>query len=217
VYVNDRQASLGDKAHPGQDVVRLDGQRVMLDVPGVYVLLHKPRGVLSSLESQDGRPTVVDLVQTATRVVPAGRLDADSEGLMLLTNDGDLIHRLTHPSFGHEKEYRVQLDRSPDEDQLRTWRRGVVLRDGYRTRRAKVFKETGRAGWLRVILQEGRKRQIRETAELLGLRVRSLVRVRMGPVRLGDLPPGAWRHLEAGEVASLKESLRGSARRGESE
>jgi 23S rRNA pseudouridine2605 synthase len=137
-----------------------------------------------------------------------GRLDFDSEGLILLTNDGDIANRLTHPRYGHEKEYNVLVARQPDENQLNTWRRGVVLEDGYKTQPAKVrfLSSSGKGAWLKVILNEGRKRQIREMGQQTGLPVVRIIRVRIGPIQLGNLAPREWRHLTEKEVAELKRS-----------
>lgn len=209
VTVNGRPAELGSRADPLIDDIRLDGERLPRDAPALYVVLHKPRGVVTSLRQQGPRPTVRQLVARPGRLVPVGRLDVDSEGLILLTNDGDLVLRLTHPRFGHEKEYRVWVDRRPDAAQLEAWRRGVVLADGVCTGPAEVEVErsTGRGACVRVVLREGRKRQIRETARALGLRVQRLVRTRLGPLGLGDLRPGEWRELTAQEVRRLKEAV----------
>jgi 23S rRNA pseudouridine2605 synthase len=130
----------------------------------------------------------------------------DSEGLVLLTNDGDLANRLTHPRYGHEKEYRVLVARRPDDEQLATWRRGVVLSDGYRTVPAEVHLETpsGKGMWLRIVLREGRKRQLRETGSMLGLPVVKIIRIRIGTLHLGGLQPRQWRHLTQQEVEALK-------------
>ncbi len=206
VTVNGRIAELGQKVDPEKDDIRVDGERLRSPKPFEYYLLHKPTGVLSSDQSQGGHPTVVDLVPSKERLHPVGRLDLDSQGLILLTNDGDLTHRLTHPRYGHEKEYRVLLERPPDRKQLTAWRRGVILADGYRTRPARVWveKRAKDSAWVRVVMREGRKRQIRETAKALGLRVRRLIRVRIGPIRLGDLPVGAWRPLTPEEVQALR-------------
>ena len=137
---------------------------------------------------------------------PVGRLDVDSEGLILLTDDGELANRLTHPRYGHEKEYRVLVARRPDEAQLEIWRRGVVLEDGYRTAPAEVHKMEpyGKGAWLRVIIREGRKRQIRETGIQIGLPVVKIIRVRIGSLYLSGLRPREWRYLTAEEVAGLK-------------
>jgi 23S rRNA pseudouridine2605 synthase len=146
------------------------------------------------------------------RVYPVGRLDAESEGLVLLTNDGAAAHHLTHPRFGHDREYRVLVNHEPDAEQIGAWRAGVVLPDGVRARPSKVWiQETDPAGvWLGVILREGRKRQIRETARALGLRVRRLVRVRIDGLRLGTLMPGEWRMLTDDEIRRLKGEAEGA-------
>ena len=133
----------------------------------------------------------------------------------MLTNDGDLANRLSHPRYGHEKEYRVLVAKRPDEDQLEAWRHGIVLSDGTRTRPAEVWVEetVGKGAWLRVILREGRKRQIREMCALTGLPVVRLIRVRIGPLRLHNLKPGEWRYLTEQEIAELKKSTRSTRRR----
>ncbi len=215
VTVNGRVARLGDKADPEGDDVRVDGEPLRRPERPVYVALHKPRGVVSSLEAQGPRRTVRDLVDLRERVYPVGRLDVESEGLILLTNDGDLANCLTHPRYGVEKEYRVLLDRVPDGEQLKAWRHGVVLPTGERTLPAKIQVEsqTPHGAWVRVVMKEGRKRQIREVAATLGLRVKRLIRVRIGTLRLGKLPPGAWRPLSAREVETLRFSARRSKRR----
>jgi 23S rRNA pseudouridine2605 synthase len=130
----------------------------------------------------------------------------DSEGLILLTNDGELANRLTHPRYGHEKEYSVLVASRPDEAQLETWRRGVVLEDGYRTAPAEVHLVStfGKGAWLRIILREGRKRQIREVGARIGLTVVRIIRIRIGSLHLGNLKPGGWRYLSAAEVTALK-------------
>lgn len=206
VRLNGQVATLGDKADALRDKLLVDGKPVHPSESSVYIALNKPRGVLSTVSSPDPRPTVLNLVDVPERVYPVGRLDVDSEGLVLLTNDGDLANRLTHPRYGHEKEYRVLVARRPDEEQLATWRRGVVLEDGYRTAPAEVRVESlaGRGTWLRVILREGRKRQIRETGSLIGLPVVKIVRIRIGSLQLGNLKPREWRHLTAEEVARLR-------------
>jgi 23S rRNA pseudouridine2605 synthase len=138
---------------------------------------------------------------------PVGRLDYESEGLVLMTNDGDLTNRLTHPKFGHSKEYKVLLARRPDPDQIDAWRRGVILEDGYKTAPAEVRFESaqGKGAWVRVIMGEGRKRQIREICKQLGLPVVRIVRIRIGALRLGNLKPRQWRYLTAREVEDLKQ------------
>ena len=210
VTVNGRIVrELGARADPDTDVIAVDGQVIDVPAPGEnhrYLLLHKPPEVISSAQDTHDRPTVVQLVPSDVRVFPVGRLDADSEGLMLLTDDGDLAYRLTHPRFEVEKEYRVLVDRAPTLAEVRRWRLGVEIDEGVVTGRAWVeVHERGEEGvWLRVVMREGRKRQIREIARVLGLEVRRLIRVREGSLLLGDLPPGAWRELTDAEVAALR-------------
>lgn len=206
VQVNGKAVSLGDKADPQQDKITVDGQALRLEEKLTYIALNKPRGVLSTVIAPDPRPTVRDLVDLPGQLYPVGRLDVESEGLILLTNDGDLANRLTHPRYGHEKEYKVLVARHPDDEQLNNWRRGIVLEDGYRTAPAAVslISYSGKGAWLRVILHEGRKRQIRETGSQLGLPVVKIIRVRIGSLLLGDLPSRQWRHLTPQEVAALK-------------
>ena len=212
VRVNGQVAKLGQKADASRDKITLDGKPVDTNVEYVYIALHKPRNVLSTVapEPGDNRKTVLDLLDITDRVYPVGRLDFDSEGLILMTNDGDLANHLTHPRYGHEKEYRVLLARRPDDKQLQTWARGVVLEDGHRTAPAQVrFESTaGKGAWVRVIMGEGRKRQIREIGFLLGLPVVRILRVRIGTLRLGNLKPRQWRYLTTQEVADLKKLVK---------
>jgi 23S rRNA pseudouridine2605 synthase len=208
VRVNGQVAKLGQKADAAKDKITLDGRPVAANVDYVYVALHKPRNVLSTVspEPGDNRKTVRDLVDLPERLYPVGRLDFDSEGLILMTNDGDLANKLTHPRYGHEKEYRVLLARRPDDKQLQAWARGVVLEDGHRTAPAQVrFESTsGKGAWIRVIMGEGRKRQIREIGFLLGLPVVRILRIRIGTLRLDNLKPRQWRYLTTQEVAELR-------------
>jgi 23S rRNA pseudouridine2605 synthase len=208
VKVNGTVAVIGQKADPSVDKIMLDGKAVKAPEQKVYIALHKPRMVLSVVEAEpsDTRQTVRDLVPVAERLYPVGRLDFDSEGLILMTNDGDLANDLTHPSKGHPKEYRVLVARHPDEEQLSTWRRGVVMEDGYKTAPAEVRMDSmaGKGTWLRIVMREGRKRQIREIGSLLGLPVVRIVRVRIGTLQLGGLKAGEWRYLTSEEVAALK-------------
>lgn len=206
VRVNGQPASIGQKADLAKDRITVDGEPVRLAEPLVYVALHKPRGVISSLNPQGDRQTVRDLVPLPGRLYPVGRLDADSEGLILLTNDGDLADQLTHPRYGHEKEYRVKVRGEADEKRLNAWRRGVVISAGYRTAPARVEfeRETEDGAWLRVVMHEGRKHQIREIGEHLGLLIQRIVRVRIGTLKVGDLRPGQWRALAAWEVERLR-------------
>ncbi len=206
VTVNGRVARLGQSADPAIDRVAVDGQPLSFEEL-LYIMLNKPRGVLSSTEDelQQGRSTVLDLVPFHEHIYPVGRLDKTSGGLILLTNDGALANRLTHPRYEHEKVYEVTVEGHPDDATLQQWREGLMLR-GKRTLPAKVdlLQQNELTTRLRVTLREGRKRQIRRVAELLGHPVRRLTRVQLGSLQLGDLPPGHWRHLTAEEVHHLR-------------
>ncbi len=204
VRVNGQVAELGQKADPARDEISLDGEALASSETLTYVALYKPRGVVSSLAPQGDRQTVRNLIPLEGRLYPVGRLDVDSEGLILLTNDGDLTDRLTHPRYKAEKEYRVLVRGTPDETRLEVWRRGVVL-EGQRTAPAQVERgDRIEAGtWLRVIMHEGRKHEIRDIGLALGMPVQRLIRVRMGTLKLGDLRPGQWRKLEDWEVKRL--------------
>jgi 23S rRNA pseudouridine2605 synthase len=206
VAINGVKAHLGSKADASQDTISVNGTVIPHEEPLVYIALNKPRAVLSDEDPKDDRITVRDLVPIPGRFFSVGRLDYDSEGLILLTNDGELANKLTHPRYGHEKEYRVLVDRRPDDQQLKIWRRGVVLDDGYRTAPAvvEVDSPTGKGVWLRVILKEGRKRQIREVGSQIGLSVSRILRVRISSLNLGNLKPREWRYLTKQEITTLK-------------
>lgn len=207
VTLNGQIAEIGASANPEIDDIRVDGIQLKPAEPKTYIVLNKPVGVLSSLRSQGGKSTVRDLVKSKERLYPVGRLDVKSEGLILLTNDGELTNRLTHPRYEHEKEYRVLLNRRPDDSQLEAWRRGVILPDGSKALPAQCWLENDQATWLRVVMRQGRKRQIRETARVLGLQVRRLIRVRIGGLKLGDLKPGQFRELSKTEIHRLLTTL----------
>ncbi|HEY5668433.1 MAG TPA: pseudouridine synthase [Anaerolineales bacterium] len=213
VRVNGQVALLGTKADPQRDDIIVDGKPIKVDQSMVYIALYKPRGVLSTVTAPDPRPTVRDLVSVPGKLYPVGRLDVDSEGLVLLTNDGELANKITHPRYGHEKEYQVLIARRPDNDQLQTWRRGVVLEDGHRTAPAEVnFVRThGKGAWLRIVMREGRKRQIREVGGRLGLPVVRIIRTRIGTLLLGNLKPREWRHLTQREINDIKNSIKSSS------
>lgn len=206
VLVNGDTAKLGSKADPERDNITVDHIPIRQPENKTYILLHKPKGVLSTVSAPDKRPTVRSLVDLPGRFYPVGRLDLDSEGLILLTNDGLLTYQLTHPSFDHEKEYRVQVSHPPNKKQLKAWRSGLVLDDGSRTRPAQVWIEhqDPKGAWMGVILKEGKKRQIRRMAESTGLQVQRLIRVRMANLKLGDLPSGSWRKLYQSEIDELQ-------------
>jgi len=215
VKVNGAVALLGSKAEAGKDLIEVDGKR--LSVPTeefTYIAVYKPRFVLSHLESGmkktsenfKRRKTVMDIIDLPLRLFPVGRLDLESEGLMLLTNDGELANQIAHPRYGHEKEYRVLVAVRPDEEQLEALRHGIVLEDGHRTAPVKVWvaDTLGRGAWLHFVLTEGRKRQIREMCRQIGLPIVRLIRIRMGSLQLGRLKPGEWRYLTPQEVEALR-------------
>jgi 23S rRNA pseudouridine2605 synthase len=205
VTVNGEIANLGRRIDPDHDRVEVDGVPVPVRSGLVYYLLNKPAGTVSTARDTHGRPTVVELVPAEPRVVPVGRLDADTEGLLLLTNDGDLTYRLTHPSFGVDKEYLAWVEGHPSPGVLRRLRHGIELEDGP-SAPAKVGQP--RPGLLRLTIHEGRNRQVRRMCDAVGHPVRRLVRVRIGPVRDDRLPPGAWRPLTDDEVRALYDATR---------
>ena len=206
IRVNGQVVGLGDKADAAKDKITIDGRPVEAAEKLVYVALYKPRGVISTVSDPELRPAVRDLVPVPGTLYPVGRLDYDSEGLLLMTNDGDLANKLTHPRYEHEKEYRVLVAKHPDQEQLNTWRRGVVLEDGFHTKPAEVYvvSKYGKGAWMSVTLKEGHKRQIREMGIQTGLPVVRIVRVRIGELRLGSLKPKEWRYLTTQEVQALK-------------
>ena len=201
VEVNGQPAVLGRRVDPEQDRITVDGVPVSVRAGLVYYLLNKPAGVVSTASDPEGRPTVVQLVPDEPRVYPVGRLDAATEGLLLLTNDGDLAHRLTHPSFGVEKEYLAWVEGHPRAGALRRLRDGVELDDGA-TAPARV--SLVEPDVIRITIHEGRNRQVRRMADAVGHPVRRLVRTRIGPLRTGTLAPGEWRPLAQDEVRALE-------------
>ncbi|MCI8301955.1 MAG: rRNA pseudouridine synthase [Oscillospiraceae bacterium] len=205
ITVNGKTASLGDRADWDRDDVRLDGRALAAPAERRCLMLNKPRGYVTTLADERGRPTVAELVaDCGVRVYPVGRLDMDSQGLLLLTNDGALAHRLAHPSHGMEKEYRVTVSGRLEgcAERLSALRK---LEDGSPiapARAAALLREPGR--WvLSVTIRQGLNRQVRRMCAMAGLRVHRLERVREGPLTLGDLPPGCWRPLTAAEVSAL--------------
>jgi 23S rRNA pseudouridine2605 synthase len=202
--VNGRVAVLGRRVDVSVDAVQVDGARITVEEGLVHYLLNKPRGVVSTASDPQGRPTVVDLVPAEPRVHPVGRLDADTEGLLLLTNNGELTHRLTHPSFGVEKEYLAEVAGTPTRATLRRLREGVALEDGM-TAPAKV--SLTHPNLLRLTIHEGRNRQVRRMCEAVGHPVLRLVRTRIGTLADRQLPPGAWRELTIGELRALERAV----------
>ncbi|RME72109.1 MAG: rRNA pseudouridine synthase [Chloroflexi bacterium] len=204
---------LGVKVDPRRDEIAVDGQKISSQAEKpVYIMLNKPRNVVSTVSDRRGRKTVLDLVDAPERVYPVGRLDAPSEGLILLTNDGDLAYHLTHPRYHIEKEYHVLVAGRPGTDTLARWSKGGIEVEGKPAAPAQVerLRVEGPNAWLRIVMTEGRKRQIRVIAKKLGHPVIRLERVRLGPLRLGNLKPGRWRYLTPAEVQRLKAEVKRS-------
>ncbi len=204
VTVDGEVATLGRRVDPETARVAVDGVPISVRPGLVHYLLNKPAGVVTTASDPQGRPTVLDLVPSEPRVFPVGRLDAATEGLLLLTNDGELAHRLTHPSFGVAKEYLAEVDTPPTRGELRRLREGVELEDG-RTAPARVTLVPPRA--VRMVIHEGRNRQVRRMLDAVGHPVRRLVRTRIGPLTDRRLRPGEWRPLTPAEVRSLEEEV----------
>lgn len=215
VTVNGDTAELGRRVDPDSDAVCVDGREIGVAPGLVYYLLNKPEGVVSTASDTHGRTTVVDLVPDDVRVHPVGRLDMDTSGLIILTNDGALTNVVTHPSMGVEKEYLAEVESGPDgvpNGALRRLRDGVELDDGM-TSPAQVGQKS--PGVLSIVIHEGRNRQVRRMCEAVGHPVRRLVRVRIGPLRDRSLPPGKWRELTLAEVRELTASAgKGTSRLG---
>jgi len=197
---------LGTKVAPDQQVC-VDGQPLRAEKP-VYWLVHKPRGYLCTNHDPAGRPLAIDLVpHVPQRIYTVGRLDEASEGLLLLTNDGDLANRLMHPRFGVEKTYLVQVAGFPSPDDIQQLLKGVWLSDGHvRARQVKRLKRQGESTWLRIVLSEGKNREIRRMLARLGHKVLRLRRIALGPVMLGSLGPGKTRRLTGAELSALRRS-----------
>jgi pseudouridine synthase len=207
---------VGLKLDPLAHRITVDGKEVDVRPEKVYILLHKPPGYLCTTADPFGRPVVLDLVDTDERLFPVGRLDQESEGLVLLTNDGELANRLMHPRYGHWREYWVLVEGEPGPKHLDHLQAGVLLEDG-RTAPARVKVLPGDdeevaallgpvgpgQSVLSIKIREGRKRQVRRMMEAVGLPVVRLVRVALGPLRLGRLPQGRWRPLRPGELRAL--------------
>ena len=207
VTVNGMLAKLGDSADPETDEILLDGKSLPSKTEYVYIMLHKPRGYVTTLSDEKGRKNAAQLVaDCGTRVYPVGRLDMDSEGLLLFTNDGDFANRLMHPKHEVNKTYQVTVrDFAPEK--VEKLAQPVEL-DGYLIRKPRVelLRElSDNRALLRVTIHEGRNRQVRRMCDLAGMQVTRLIRISEGPVKLGDLKSGQWRYLTSAEVAALKE------------
>lgn len=207
ITVNGVVAELGRRIDVEVDQIRLDGVPVGVRPGVVHYLLNKPAGVVTTAEDPQGRPTVIGLVPADPRVFPVGRLDMDTEGLLLLTNDGDLTHRLTHPSFGVEKEYIAHVEGSPSRASMRVLREGVDLEDG---RTAPAEAALVAPGVIRLTIHEGRNRQVRRMCDAIGHPVIRLVRSRIGPIADRRLKPGQWRPLTGEELRALEVAASGA-------
>ena len=211
ITVNGRVAKLGDKADPFHDHIKVDGRRVTLAASKVYLMVYKPKNVVTTVQDPEGRTTVMDLVKSNyPRLFPVGRLDYDAEGFLLVTNDGELGHRLSHPSFQIPRTYRVKVKGKPTQEDIRKLRHGIVLADGP-TAPCHVLplQETDENSWLEMTLHEGRNRQVKRMWEKMGYSVLKLRRVRFAGLSLGRLKPGEYRPLRPAEVEKLKKMTEG--------
>jgi len=219
VTVNGRRATLGDRADPRTAEIYVDGERIVTDPTKIYLALHKPRGVVSTMSDERGRPGIADLLGPGPgapsrpplpgRVYHVGRLDADSEGLLLLTNDGELAHRLTHPKYEVPKTYVAEVPGPVPRRVGRILQQGIELEDGpAKADSFRVIDATPRTALVEITLHEGRKHIVRRMLEHVGHPVSRLIRTQIGPVRLGDLKPGRWRHLTRAEVSGLYAAAR---------
>ncbi len=204
VRVDGEMAVLGRRVDPETALIEVDGAPVGVRPDLVHYILNKPAGVVTTADDPQGRPTVVGLVPDEPRVFPVGRLDVDTEGLLLLTNDGELAHRLTHPSYGVEKEYVAEVEGLPTRAVLRRLREGVELDDGPTAPARATLVDPS---VVRLTIHEGRNRQVRRMCEAVGHSVVRLVRTRIGPLADRSLAPGAWRELTGDEVRSLQRAV----------
>lgn len=204
VTVDGRVAEIGNRVDPDTQVICVDGALAPTAQGTIYFLLNKPDGIVTTASDPQGRPTVIDLIESPVRVFPVGRLDMNTEGLIILTNDGRLAHVLTHPSSGVAKEYLVRVEGDPSPSALRRLRDGVELEDGL-TSPAQVSRVS--EGLLRIVIHEGRNRQVRRMCAAVGHEVTRLVRTRIGPIQDATLSPGTYRQLSLGEVRRLMESV----------
>jgi pseudouridine synthase len=199
--------TLGFKADPSRDHIKVDGKRLAPFEPRVILLLNKPRGYLSTVKDPKGRPTIMDLLKNVGwRIYPVGRLDFDAEGLLLLTNDGDLAHLLSHPRFSIPKTYLVKVAGVPEEKKLIRLRRGVRLEDGEaRAVSCSLIRQREKNSWVRIVVTEGRNHLVKRMFAAIGHTVLKLKRIEYGPVRLGDLPFGQFRSLTPEEMEKVKQ------------
>jgi pseudouridine synthase len=198
--------TLGFKADPSRDHIKVDGKRLAPFEPKVILLLNKPRGYLSTVKDPKGRPTIMDLLKSVKwRVYPVGRLDFDAEGLLLLTNDGDLAHLFSHPRFSIPKTYLVKVAGVPEEKKLNRLGRGVMLEDGEaKAVSCSLIRQREKNSWVRVVVTEGRNHLVKRMFSVIGHTVLKLKRIEYGPIRLGDLPFGQFRYLTPEEMEKIK-------------
>ena len=210
VMVNGKMVdTLGFKADPSKDHIKIDGKRLKGFEARVTLLLNKPRGYLSTVKDPEGRPTVMDLLKRRKwRVYPVGRLDFDAEGLLLLTNDGDIAHLLSHPRFSIPRTYWVKVKGVPDEQRLTQLKRGVKLEDGKASVvSSAILRQGEKNSWIQVVVTEGRNRLVKRIFSAIGHPVLKLKRVGFGPIRLGNLPIGQFRYLTPAEFEDLKKLI----------
>jgi len=210
VMVNGRVIdTLGLKTDPLKDAIKVDGERLTGFEPKMTLLLNKPRGYLATVKDPKGRPTVMDLLKhLKLRIYPVGRLDLDAEGLLLLTNDGELANRLAHPKFSIPRTYLVKVGGVPEGKELARLKRGVMLEDGRaRVVACSILRHKEKNSWVQVVVTEGRNRLVKRMFLAIGHPVLKLKRIQFGPIQLGDLPFGQFRHLTAEEMAKLKKLM----------
>ena len=214
VRVNGQVIHLGDQADPHTDVIEVDGNKLAFAAKHVYIAFNKPKQVVSSnvRYQNDDRRTVREMIPVEGHLFTIGRLDADSEGLIILTNDGDLANKLSHPTYHHTKTYKVVVQGLPSAETIQRWQEGVYVQDeengkDYKTKPCYVkIMEGGKETTLRIVMTEGKKRQIRRVASILGHPVKSLIRTHIGTLPLGSLRPGDWRELTPKDLTALKTS-----------
>ena len=204
VTVDGERARLGQKVDPATATIHVDGERINVDVDLVHVVFNKPRGVVTTTDDPEGRPTVMDYVDVTERLHPVGRLDMDTEGLLLLTNDGELTNKLLHPSYEVERTYLAMVRGSVRRQVLAELQGGVRLGDGIaRPKRARVIEDQNERTLLEIVMTEGRKHEVRRMIDKVGLHLERLARTAFGGLEIGDLKQGSWRHLSSTEVSTL--------------